>query len=714
MLYHLMWGASSFEWVFIIAIWYGEICFDKLKIVNYYLNGRNYLFPEANRTMRRIIATILSLCIAFLWVSNSRGIAQILVTGDHDDKPIIEKPVEALKSVTALNSNPLLKDYDVKFYKLDIEANNKSDHIQGNVTMLARVQNNPLSTLVVELHNGLVVDRILVNGEEKQFSHVGDEISISLGNPLDTGAMVTTQIFYGGQTGGGMVTETDEDWEVPVTYTSSEPFFSKDWFPCKEDLEDKADSVHVFITTDYGLKAVSNGILTGTTYFPNGKVRYEWKSNYPIAFYLISFAVAEYIEYNIEARPAGLSNPIFIQNFLYNRPGCLDTYRDQINVTIPIMELFCDLFDSYPFREEKYGHYMWPRGGGMEHQTMTGMGNFEFYLVAHELGHSWFGNYVTCATWQDIWINEGFATYAGYLATENLGPEYADDERAYRFESAMREPDGTVYIPADEADDPSRIFSGNLSYNKGMALIHMIRFELQDDEVFFLTLRNFISRYANDVATGLDFKEVLEETSGMDFTDFFNQWYFGAGYPIYEVDWEQQDQTVTIQSMQTTSSTLTTLFKMPVEYRLFYPGGDTTVRVQHSVNEETYAFNVTQSIDSIQIDPDNEVLNGVAGVQETTQKKSSSSRFSIYPNPNNGSFTFKLIDGLEEVRSEKPLKDITVEVYNVRGQKVYSRRFEGCLSYLTYAVEPGAISSGIYYVRFAYGNSFEIKKIIVE
>jgi aminopeptidase N len=580
-----------------------------------------------------------------------------MVSQDTVYKPFFESYGKILKSLSSQNTNPLLGDYDVTFYKLDIEADDKSDHIRGNVTILALVQNNPLSTLVVELHSGLMVDRVLVNGEEKQFSHVGDEINIPFGNPVDTGEMVMAQIFYGGQTGGGMVTETDENWDVPVTYTSSEPFYSKDWFPCKMDLQDKADSVHVFVTTDYGQKAVSNGILTGTTYFPNGKVRYEWKSNYPSAFYLISFAVTEYIEYNIEAHPAGSSNPIFIQNFLYNRPGCLDTYRDQINVTIPIMELFCDLFDSYPFREEKYGHYMWPRGGGMEHQTMTGMGNFEFYLVAHELGHSWFGNYVTCATWQDIWINEGFATYAGYLATENLGPEYADGERAYRFERAMREPDGTVFIPADEADDPSRIFSGNLSYSKGMALVHMIRFELQDDEVFFLTLRNFISRYANDVATGLDFKEVLEETSGMDFTDFFDQWYFGAGYPIYEVAWEQKDQMVILQSVQTTSSALTNLFKMSMEYRLFYLGGDTTVRVQHSVNEETYAFNITQSIDSIQVDPDNWVLNGVAGVHENTPKKSSGERFSIYPNPNNGSFTFKLVEELEKDRSEQSLAE---------------------------------------------------------
>jgi aminopeptidase N len=655
--------------------------------------------------MRRKTICTLCLCILFLVTYSFTAIPQILIPDDSFYKPPNEIYGKDRESVFTMNTNPLLNDYDVKFYKLDIEADNKSDQIHGNVTILARVQNNPLPTMVVELYDGLNVDRILVNGEEKQFSHEGDEIWITLDNPPDTGEMVETQIFYGGITGGGMVSQIDENWDLPVTFTLSQPFYAKDWFPCKENLEDKADSVHVFITTDYGLMGVSNGILTGTTWFPNGKVRYEWKSNYPIAFYLISMAIADYIEYNIEAHPAGLSAPILIQNFLYDRPGCLETYREQIDVTVAIMELYCGLFGPYPFREEKYGHYLWPWGGGMEHQTMTGMGNFEFTYVAHELGHSWFGNYVTCATWQDIWINEGFATYAGYLATENLGPEFAAGELAYRFGNAMSAPDGSVYV-WDEADNASRIFNFSLSYNKGMALLHMIRFELQDDEVFFLTLRNYLSRYANDVATGMDFKEVLEETSGMDFDDFFNQWYFGFGYPIYEVTWEQQDQTVTIRSTQTTSSTYTTLFRMPMEYRLYYPGGDTTVRFFHSNNVEVFAINVTHTIDSIQIDPYNWVLNGEAGVQKTSRKKGSSEMFSIYPNPNNGSLTFKPIE--EEVDA------VTVEVFNGLNQMIYGKRYEGCVPFLTYDIDMEGLPAGTYFARFVYGNRFEIKKIIVQ
>ena len=676
--------------------------------------------------MRRIIAFIPFLCSVLLLVFSSEGAAQVPVSKHPDNKPFIHSPGRHLKSLSREGSNPLLNNYDVKFYKLDVEANNKSDHIRGNVTVLAEVIDNPLSTMVLELNNSLNVERVLVNGEDKSFSHTDNEISIQLDEPLDTGNMVTTQVYYGGQSGEGMVQVVDRNWEMPVTFTLSEPFYSMDWFPSKMDLADKADSVHVFITTDYGLTGVSNGILTGTTWFPNGKVRYDWKSNYPIAFYLISIAVSDYLEYNLEARPPGVGEPIPIQNFIYNVPGCLEHYREDIDVTLAVMDLFCDLFGPYPFRDEKYGHYLWPWGGGMEHQTMTGMGSFSFTLVTHELGHSWFGNYVTCATWQDIWINEGFATYTTYLALQDLAPQFAAGELAYRFGRALMEPEGSVYVPAEQADDASRIFSGNLSYSKGMALVHMIRFELQDDEVFFQTLRNFLTRYADDVATGLDFKEVLEETSGMDFTAFFDQWYFGAGYPIFKLDWEQQDQTVFLHSTQTTSSSRTTLFKTPIEYRLYFPGGDTTIRVYQTANEQTFFVHEYRKIDSIQIDPDNWVLNMEAGIQEITQTKSSPRRYSIYPNPNSGSFTFSFNDYREDAGSaraqvESPvttgdgrMEDVVVHIYNIRGQKVFGRRYSDCLPDLTYHVDPGGLEQGLYLVRFDTGSGSEIEKIMVK
>ena len=609
-----------------------------------------------------------------------------------------------------LNSNPLLESYDVKFYGLDVEVGDQPGQISGSTDILVEVRENTFSTLVLELYRSLDVEQVMVDGTETTFTHSGDELYIDLDTPRDSGALVLARVYYGGQAGEGMQMDMSGEWGTMVTYTLSEPFYAKDWFPCKEVLPDKADSVHVFITTGYWQQGISNGLHTGTTYFPNGKVRYEWKSRYPIAFYLIFLAVADYQEFNLEVQPAGFDKPIFIQNFLYDVPGCLEAYQDQIMATLPIMELYCDRFGPYPFREEKYGHYLWPWGGGMEHQTLTGMGNFEFYLIAHELGHSWFGDYVTCATWQDIWINEGFATFAGYMATEVLGPEYADGERAYRFDQALLEPEGSVYVPEEEAGNDARIFSGNLSYNKGMALLYMIRFELQDDEMFYLTLRNYLDQYANGVATGMDFKEVLEETSGMDFTDFFNQWYFGAGYPIYEVSWEQDGETLTLHSTQTTSSAQTPLFRMSMEYRILHTQGDTTVRVFHEEPVETYQFQIPYTVSGVVVDPDNQVLDGVNEEAKAAADPMHSSQFSVAPNPNRGSFFFSLKEDCGEDRSAR----LSLEVLDLSGRTVFRRLYMDCRPFMEYRVELENPQRGIYLLRFRYRNNVEVHQILVE
>ncbi len=202
---------------------------------------------------------------------------------------------------THFKSNPLMEAYDVKFYGLDLRVDNRSDRISGNATILLEVMQSGFNTLVFDLYGTLQVGRVLVDGAEVDFTQSWDQLSIDLGKPRESGSLVSAQIFYGGETGEGMVMEVDKEWGVPVTYTSSEPFYSMDWFPCKQSLEDKADSVHVFITTDFALMAVSNGLLTGTTYFPNGKVRYQWKSNYPLP--IISSPLQWLTMQNIRLRP---------------------------------------------------------------------------------------------------------------------------------------------------------------------------------------------------------------------------------------------------------------------------------------------------------------------------------------------------------------------------------------------------------------------------
>jgi len=513
-----------------------------------------------------------------------------------------------------------LDEYDVKFYKLDVEVTNTSTFIKGNTIIGAVSQVSGLNQFVIELISDLTVDSVLINDEKQSFDHSGDLITVSVASSISLGEYFTAQIFYKGLVPSegffsGMTTGEDQNTGFYVTWTLSEPFNAKDWFPCKQVLGDKADSVHVFITTDQNLIAGSNGLLTAIVPLPENKTRYEWKSSYPIVYYLISVTVADYMDYSIYAKPEGYIDSILIQNYIYDDSSYLEMNKDLINETKDLVELFSELYSLYPFEKEKYGHCVAPMGGGMEHQTMTTLNDFRFFLVAHELGHMWFGDNVTCATWQDIWINEGFASYTEYLAYQYLqDQETADLWMKNAHDRAKNEPEGSVYIPFEEANNVYRIFSGNLSYKKGAAIVHMIRFELDNDSVFFKVLQDFQTLFKDSVATGMDFKGVLEATSGKDFEDFFNQWYFGEGFPSFGIEWSQNGDTVLIRSSQTPSSINNSLFKTSLEFKLNYSGGDTTVRVFQDKDIQSFSVYIPFQITGLIVDPDNWILHQVSSI----------------------------------------------------------------------------------------------------
>jgi len=603
------------------------------------------------------------------------------------------------------SQNQHLNNYDLKFYKLDIEVTNTSTYIEGYVLIKAEVQNTSLDTFVIEFASGMTVGSVLINEINHSFTHSENEIYVSLSYSLDVGNIFTVQIFYSGvsQSEGfsGVSNDADNTWGNQVTWSLSEPFSALEWFPCKQVLEDKADSVHVFLTTSSDLMVGSNGILTAVTSLPANKVRYEWKSNYPIAYYLISFSVADYQEYNIYARPEGLEDSILIQNFIYNNYDILSIMKDDIDETKDLIELFSELYTIYPFYNEKYGHCLIPWGGGMEHQTMTSLGNFGFGLVAHELGHQWFGDNVTCATWQDIWINEGFASYTEYLALQCLYSQSSADfwmENAHSW--ALSKPKGSIYIPEEEINDVSRIFSGALSYKKGAAIIHMIRFELQNDSLFFLTLKNFQEQFKDSVATGMDFKRVLEVTSGMDFTDFFDQWYFGEGYPIFDISWKQENDTLILTSFQTTSSTVTRLFKMLMEYKLNYTGGDTTIQVYQTQNSQTFKVYFPFSLNSINVDPDNWVLNEVANITSSQDEiPSDEVYFLVYPNPFFDVINIKFLN--DNVEREIYLTDIVGRVI-----LKYKTKQPG------FSINGNHLNSGVYLIYVNDGRNSYVRRVI--
>src|SRR5690606_8707583 len=184
---------------------------------------------------------------------------------------------------------------------------------------------------------------------------------------------------------------------TPIIFTLSEPFGARDWWPCKQDLNDKIDNIDVYITCPTGYIGVSNGLLQSET-TNAGMVTRHFQHNYPIPAYLIRLNVTNYVTYNIQAGLGTVQSPLVpINNYLYPESNT-SSVQAQIDVTAPIMNIFEDKFGPYPYRNEQCGHVQFGWGGGMEHATMSSMGSFPRSLIAHELGHQWFGNRVTCGT----------------------------------------------------------------------------------------------------------------------------------------------------------------------------------------------------------------------------------------------------------------------------------------------------------------------------
>jgi hypothetical protein len=278
---------------------------------------------------------------------------------------------------------------------------------------------------------------------------------------------------------------------------------------------------------------------------------------------------------------------------------------------------------------------MAPMGGGMEHQTMTTLQDFDFFLVAHELAHQWFGDHITCGNWQDIWINEGFASYMEYIAAQQLlGQAEADEWMNNAMSIALRETSGSVYVPEEQVEDSYRLFDTGLTYKKGAILLHMIRFILEDDPLFFHVLQSYLEQYGSGLARGSDFQEILESVTGRDFSAFFRQWYYGEGYPRFRVYWQQDGDTLRVRSEQTTSAPeITPLFQVPFELEVLKAGGSRErVRLVQDQNFEEFTILTGGRVEDLIFDPDQHLLKTSGVIQELPVERA----YRIGPNPVSG------------------------------------------------------------------------------
>ena len=566
--------------------------------------------------------------------------------------------------------------YDVHFYQLDLNMTNVSTYLNGTGSIHATTK-TALDSALFELFPTLNITEIRLNDVPVGFSRMGSAVKVPIN--LSANQSFKIDVDYEGnpptaQTnplgGSGMTAGSSPSWGNKVVWSLSEPFSAFEWFPCKQSLTDKADSCAVSITVPDTCKAGSNGILEHITPLGNGQTKYDWKHRHPIDYYLISVAVAKYIEYNVYANPIGAPNPILIQNYIYDNPATLPNFQSEIDETADFLELFYERYGPYPFEDEKYGHCMAPISGGMEHQTMTSQGFFEKTLTAHELAHQWWGNNVTCASWCDIWMNEGFASYSEYIMLENLYPGQQGPSMQQVHNNVMSQAGGSVWV-LDSLNE-SRIFSGRLTYDKGSGIIHTLRFIINNDDLFFNGLRAFQQAFKDSTSTGIAFKEFMENYTGISLNDFFNEWYFGEGYPTYSLKWNQSGQDVAIEISHTTSKpSITPTFTNPLAIRFARQGqADTVVRFDiHSNQDQFSIYNLGQLTGSINIDPSNWIMNQIGTISQDPNVNvgfaaiSASKEIQIYPNPSQGNVQVKnLPNGLHEM-----------DVLTTSGQLIYTK-----------------------------------------
>lgn len=544
------------------------------------------------------------------------------------------------------------KKYDVTFYRLSLNMTNTTTALSGIVEIHATAAQT-IDSALLEFFDGFTINDLRVNEAPTAYERYGSLLSVPVNLPQGSSFVIT--VDYAGTPptaatnpmgGSGITNASSPSWGNQVTWSLSEPFSALEWFPCKQDLKDKADSVQVSVSVPDQLMAGSNGVLDSVT-TAGGYKTFHWMHRHPIAYYLISVAVGSYQEYTIYANPAGAAQPVMIQNFIYDNPGFLPQYQNDIDETADMMELFADLFGPYPYQDEKYGHCLAPLSGGMEHQTMTTQGFFDPSLTAHELAHQWWGNSITCGSWADVWINEGFASYAEYLMLHSLySPAIAGNNMQSVHNRVMSQPGGSTWV-ADSLNE-NAIFDGRLVYDKGGAIVHTLRYIINNDELFFDLLQAFQMQFANKTATGLEFKAFSENYTGMDFTAFFEEWYFGEGYPTYSVQYNGVGTDVHIKISQGTSvPAVTPLFSNPVDLRITRSGGlgDTIVRIPVSAGQ---TFSVIAGIENFQsvnaIDPMNFIINKSGGIihnptLSVTTLQQEEMLTIMYPNPVDGHLT---------------------------------------------------------------------------
>lgn len=640
--------------------------------------------------------------ITFLLVllSAQLGVGQTDI--EHDK--MVEAEMKSASEMMAVAVNPNTQNYDVTYSKLEFTVNPTVLNISGKVTTTFKALSN-MNTVVFDFYKktsgAFVISSVKKNGVALAFVHnSAHELVITLPSTLTTGNSATVEIIY-----NGVPSTLEEAFNVgshngnAVLWTLSEPFGARDWWPCKQDLNDKIDNgIDVYITAPSQYTSVANGIEPEAPVTVGANKTTHFRHGYPIAAYLVAIAVTNYQVFNQQGGLGTVQSPFFpIINYIYPEESAAT--QASLAVTPDIINFYETKLGPYPYRNEKYGHARANLSGGMEHTTVSFMQSWSRGLIAHEMGHQWFGDKVTCGSWKDIWLNEGITEYMSGLVVEEFdGPSSFvswKDGKSINVTSAGY---GALYLTDTEAENVGRIFSNRLTYNKGAMVTHMLRFKLGDTN-FFQGLRNYLNDPALSYAYAVtpQFQAHMETVYGSSLQEFFNDWVYNQGYPTYAINaYNSAPGQATVQINQTQSDASVSFFEMPVPVRLTGGGGQQLdVILNNTANGQSFTVNVPFVVTGVEFDPNKDIISRNNTTTLGTENFNPEAAIQLYPNPVTDVLTFSMP---ESITLEK------VSLFNALGQKSLETNL--------HEINVSQLASGIYVAAFETSNGTFHKKII--
>ena len=557
----------------------------------------------------------------------------------------------------------------------------------------------------------LTIDSVRLSGVS--FTHHNDTLKIQLNRTYVVGEVANVKIYYHHNN----VTDNAFYVNTGTVFTDCEPEGARKWFPCWDHPSDKA-LFELTAKVKSTVKLGSNGKLVDSTF--NGDVlTYHWKSDQNVATYLMVMTSKVDFQLNINYWHK-LSNPAdsIPLRYYFN----LGENPAPVSSILPAMTTwYSQNFIEHAFDKNGFAtlnpDFAW---GGMENQTLTSLcpNCWQESLAAHEFAHQWYGDMITCGTWADIWLNEGFATwseaywyesYGGYSAYKTTINNDANYYLSTNSGWAISNPAWAVTTPP-----LNTLFDYSITYMKGACVLHQLRYVL-GDSLFFATMRGYCAdtNFKYKSATIQDFNAKVNQVTGDNYDWFFNEWIFQPNHPQYQNSYNIKDNgngTWKINFFAKQVQPIPAFFKMPIEARVhFIDATDTIIRFMNDVNFQQYSWNFNKQPVYFMFDPNRQIVlkagSTVVGIPEE-QDAGGVSLFQNVPNP---AGTTTLIS----YSIDRPML-VQLDVTDMMGIVLLSpaRGMETAGRHEV-AVDCSKLSAGTYIYKLTAGNIVKFRKLVI-